>query len=98
MGIKDKIKSVLPKESPRETSKKITEGKKEPQHLGNLSPEMVQQLIYSLQNTKPAFRDKKWNQAFDNITEVIMLNISHNKNLNLNQQFLRNMELIKNER
>ena len=98
MGIKEKIKKVLPKESIRKTAEKITEGKKEPQHLGNYSPEMVQQEVYSLQNTKPAFRAGKWNKRFDTVKELILLNISHGKNLVRNQELLRNMELIFNER
>ncbi len=98
MGIKSKLKSVLPKENPRETSAKITEGKKEPQHLGNYSHEMVQQEIFSLQNTKPMFRAGKWNKRFDTVTNVILKNISQGQNLAQNQEWLRNLELIYNER
>jgi len=98
MGIKETLKKVIPKESARNTSKKITKGKKDPQHLGNYSHEMVYQEIYSLQNTKPSFRAGKWNKRFDTIKAVILKDISHGKHLAQNQEWLRNMELIYNER
>jgi len=98
MGFKDKLKKVLPKETPRETSQQISEGKKEPQHLGNYSQEMIVQEIYSLQNTKPSFRAGKWNKRFETVKDVILHNLSKNRNPAQCQEWLRNMELIFNER
>ena len=64
MGIKDKFKK-----SARETSKKITDGVLPAQHLGEQSYETINQEIFSLRNTKPAFRAGKWDSRFDKVKE-----------------------------
>jgi len=75
MGLKDKFKK-----SARETSKKITEGVLPAQHLGKFTAPMIEQEIFSLGNTKPAFRNKKFDDKFDEITKAIMEKLSRNQN------------------
>ena len=62
MGLKEKFKSKA-----RETAEKITDGKLPAQHLGAQSYETINQEIYSLRNTKPAFRNKKWTERFETV-------------------------------
>jgi len=93
MGITEKIK-----ETARETAKKITDGKLPTQHLGKFTAPMIEQEIFSLGNTKPAFRDSKFADKFDEITKAIMEKLSRNKNSIMCQVWLRNLEKIKNER
>lgn len=45
---------------PREESKEISEGKKEPRFIGPKSKEAYIQEIWSLYNTKEAFRSGDW--------------------------------------
>jgi len=93
MGIKDKIKSKA-----RETAELITEGKLPAQHLGKFTAPMIEQEIFSLGNTKPAFRDSKFDDKFDEITKAILEKLSRNQNSIMCQVWLRNLEKIKNER
>jgi len=89
MGIKD---------SAREIAKKITDGKSEPQHLGKYSAEMIDQEIFSLGNTKPAFRDQKWIKKFSTIHEEIMKKISRNERSVYCQIQLKDLERVSNQR
>ncbi len=93
MGLKDKLKR-----SARETSKLITEGKLPAQHLGKYTAPMIEQEIFSLANTKPAFRSKKFDDKFDEITKAIMEKLSRNQNSIMCQIWLKSLEKIKNER
>lgn len=93
MGLKDKLKR-----SPREISEKITKGVLPAQHLGDQNYETINQEIYSLRNTKPAFRAGKWNTRFDKVKETIMNKISINKDSIMCQIWLRDLEAIHNER
>jgi len=93
MGLKDKFKK-----SARDTSKLITEGKLPTQHLGEQSYETINQEIFSLRNTKPAFRAGKWNTRFDKVKESIMKKLSRNSNSIMCQVWLRDLEAIHNER
>jgi len=86
------------KKSAREISKEISEGKEEPQHLGKYSAEMVTQEIYSLQNSKPMFRDFKWKKRFETVRQAVMKKLSRNENSIMCQYWLKNLELIENER
>ncbi len=74
MGKADKIK-----ESVRVISKKISEGKLPSQHFGSHSFETLWQEIFSLGNTKPMFRDKKWFHKSRDIRANILNGISHGK-------------------
>ena len=89
MGIKD---------SAREIAKKITDGKLEPQHLGKYSAEMIDQEIFSLGNTKPAFRNLKWIKSFENLRFEIMKKISRNERSVYCQIQLKDLERIENQR
>lgn len=89
MGIKD---------SAREIAKKITDAKLEPQHLGKYSAEMIDQEIFSLGNTKPAFRDQKWIKKFTTIHEEIMKKISRNERSVYCQIQLKDLERVSNQR
>ena len=62
----------LPKEDPRSESEKITEGKEEPKHLGEHTPETLTQEIVALSQTKPAFRSKKWYKRADHIRKILL--------------------------
>jgi len=62
--------------SAREKSKEISSGAKEPQHLGKHNLESVGQELFSLQNERPMFRDKKWRQRANSIREICMNKIS----------------------
>lgn len=93
MGITETIK-----ETARETAKKITDGKLPSQHLGEQTYETINQEIFSLRNTKPAFRAGKWNTKFDKVKESIMKKLSRNSNSIMCQVWLRDLEAIHNER
>ena len=93
MGLKDKFKK-----SARETAELITEGKLPKQHLGKYTAPMIEQEIFSLANTKPAFRNSKFDDKFDEITKAIMEKLSRNQNSIMCQIWLRSLEKIKNER
>jgi len=92
MGIKEKFKSA------RQKAEAITEGKLPTQHLGEQNYETINQEIYSLANTKPAFRAGKWNKRFETVKESIMSKLSRNKDSIMCQVWLRDMERIFNER
>jgi len=89
MGIKD---------SARKISEKITSGKLPAQHLGDQNYETINQEIYSLRNTKPAFRAGKWDKRFETVKNSIMKKISRNKDSIMCQVWLRDLEAIHNER
>ncbi len=93
MGLKDKFKK-----SPREIAKKVTDGVLPNQHLGEQSYETINQEIFSLRNTKPMFRAGKWNKRFDTVKESIMKKLSRNSNSIMCQVWLRDLEIIHNER
>jgi len=84
--------------SAREQSSKISSDESEPKHIGKHTAETITQEIYSIQNTKPAFRDQKWMKRFDSILEAIGKKLSRNENSVMCQTWLRNMELIRNQR
>jgi len=89
MGIKEKF---------RKTAEKITEGKLPAQHLGEQTYETINQEIFSLRNTKPAFRAGKWDSKFEKVKESIMKKLSRNSNSIMCQVWLRDLEAIHNER
>ena len=86
------------KQSAREIAKKISEGTTDPQHLGKYSAEMLTQEIYSLQNTKPMFRELKWKKRFETVRQEVMKKLSRNEHSIMCQVWLRNLELIENQR
>lgn len=53
--------------SARKLAEEITKKLRVPEHLGKHTPETLQQELFSLRNTKPAFRDKKWQRRYDEI-------------------------------
>ncbi len=89
MGFKDKF---------RKTAEKITEGTIQTEHLGEQNYETINQEIFSLRNTKPAFRAGKWNKRFDSVKDSIMKKLSRNGNSIMCQVWLKEMEAIYNER
>jgi len=86
------------KESAREISKKITQGKLPAQHSGDQNYETINQEIFSLRNTKPAFRSDKWKKRFETVKDSIMKKLSRNKDSIMCQVWLRDLEAISNER
>jgi len=93
MGIGDRIK-----ETARKTAEKITDGKLPAQHLGDQNYETINQEIFSLRNTKPAFRNEKWNKRFETVKDSIMKKLSRNSNSIMCQVWLKDMESIHNVR
>ena len=59
------------KKSAREIASEITEKFRDPEHLGKHTPETLQQELFSLKNTKPAFRDGKWTVKLGKLNEEI---------------------------
>ena len=55
----------------RKKSEEITRGEREPEHLGRHTKETLEQELFSLQNTKPAFRNRKWIKRFETVTQAI---------------------------
>ena len=64
-------KSMADKKTARQNAEEISKQQREPEHLGKYSPEALQQELFSLINTKPAFRDKRWNQKWERINHII---------------------------
>ena len=87
-----------PIKSARDTAKKITDGIKEPQHLGKYTAEMIDQEIFSLRNTKPNFRAGKWDDRFNKVKQEIMKKLSRNERSIMCQYWLNEMEGIHNQR
>ena len=71
---KKKFEIPKPRYTPREQSKRISEEKIKPQHLGKKSTAVYQQEFFSLLNVKMAFRDHNWNQKFKVLCEEITKN------------------------
>ena len=86
------------KKSAREIAKTITEGVKDPQHLGKYTKEMIDQELFSLENTKPMFRESKWKKRVESVREEIMKKLSRNQNSIICQFHLRTLERIENQR
>jgi len=86
------------KKSAREISKEISEGKKEPEHLGKYTKEIIDQELFSLENTKPAFRSSKWIKRVESVKDAIMKKLSRNENSIICQFHLRQLERIENQR
>jgi hypothetical protein len=84
--------------SPREQAREISEGKKEPHHIGKHSIETLSQEIFSLDNTKPMFREKKWKEKFQEIKKIIKGKISKNQKSDQCQNMLKALERIENTR
>ncbi len=58
-------------ESARDHAKHISDGKEEPHHLGKQTKETLDQELFSLKNTKPAFRDGKWQKRYNYVEAEI---------------------------
>ena len=58
-------------ETPRENSKNISDGKEKPHHIGKQTSETLDTELFSLKNTKPAFRDGKWQKRFNYVEAEI---------------------------
>jgi len=86
------------KESAREIAKKISEGTTDPQHLGKYTKEMIDQELFSLENTKPMFRESKWKKRVESVRKAIMEKISRNKESIICQFHLQHLERIENQR
>lgn len=67
------------KESARKTAQSITKGFTDPHHLGKMSIEVIDQEIYSFENTKPAFRDVKFFIRVEKVIEQIKARLSRNE-------------------
>lgn len=85
--------SFLKKKSPREQAEKS-----EPHHIGKYSIEMIDQELFSLENTKPMFRDPKWHKKVISIHEAIQKRLSKNENSIICQIQLTALERIENQR
>jgi len=92
VGVFDKKKSA------REISKEISEGKREPEHLGKYTKEIIDQELFSLENTNTQFRSSKWIKRVESVKEAIMKKLSRNENSIICQFHLRQLERIENQR
>jgi len=92
VGVFDKKKSA------REISKDISEGKREPEHLGKYTKEIIDQELFSLENTNTQFRSSKWIKRVESVKEAIMKKLSRNENSIICQFHLRQLERIENQR
>ena len=68
-------------ESPRETSQAISDGNKDPQHLGKHTVATLTQEVVSLGQTKPMFRDAKWSRRAEHLRNVILENLKEKKSV-----------------
>ncbi len=84
------------KESWRKTAEKISKGVIENQHLGSHSSETIDQELYSLENTKPMFRDSKWHKNCRNLRAKILNEIARGKRTY--QQAIIQLNRIENQR
>lgn len=55
----------------RKEAEKITAKIIPSRHLGDKTPEVLQQELFSLMNTKPAFRDKDWQKNHEKLLHKI---------------------------
>ena len=70
---------------PREKAEYVSKGKIENQHLGEHTFETLKQEMFSLANTKEAFRDSKWNKKWEGIQKALKkLSKSERKSLGTN--------------
>ena len=58
--------------TPRKQSEDISSGRTEPHHIGKHTPETLTQELFSLKNTKPMFRDSKWQKRYAEIQAHIL--------------------------
>jgi len=70
----------------------------EPHHIGKHTIETLNQNIFSLENTKPMFREKKWNSKLNEIKEAVKARISKNQDSDVCQYLLKSLERIENQR
>jgi len=92
VGVFDKKKSA------REIATDISEGKREPEHLGKYTKETIDQELIALEQTKSMFRESKWKKRVESVKEAIMKKISRNENSIICQFHLRTLERIENQR
>jgi len=93
VSIQTKIKKTA-----REIAKSISDGDSEPKHIGKYTKEMIDQELFSLENTKPMFRNSKWKKRAETVREAIMKKLSRNEDSIICQFHLRRLEAIENQR
>jgi len=86
------------KKSDREISEEISEGKKEPEHLGKYTKEIIDQELIALEQTKSMFRESKWKKRVESVKDAIMKKLSRNENSIICQFHLNQLERIENQR
>jgi len=86
------------KKSDRDISKEISEGKREPEHLGKYTKEVIDQELIALEQTNPMFRESKWIKRVESVKDAIMKKLSRNENSIICQSHLRQLERIENQR
>ncbi len=67
------------KDTARKISEKVSKDILPNQHLGSHSFETLWQSLYSLENTKPMFRDEKWHKNARNCRALILNGIAKQK-------------------
>jgi len=68
---KSKTQKTNRSKSPRTQAEDITKGKTKPHHIGKHTSETLTQELFSLNNTKPMFRDSKWIVKYNSIMSKI---------------------------
>ena len=76
----------------RDKSKEITDGDREPQHLGEHTLETLTQEVTSLGNIKPMFRNTEWMKRYDHIKNILEKDIK--KNVRAHQGLLNKLNAI----
>ena len=59
---------------------------------------MIDQELFSLENTNPMFRNSKWKKRVETVREAIMKKLSRNEHSVICQFQLRNLERVDNQR
>lgn len=78
------------KPTPRQEAKSITDGDSKPHHIGKKSGSVLQQELFSLINTKEAFRDSNWKTKWIGVREL-------SKELGIWESFITKYKLTSNE-
>ena len=61
----------MSQQSPRSKAEEITAKKREPENLDTENLAIWEATLKSLENTKPAFRDRNWQRKFDKVKKEI---------------------------
>jgi len=64
----------MARKTAREIAAEITEGIRKPQHIGKKTPQVLAQEIFSLINTKKAFKGNSWSSELNQKKKELLSN------------------------